>query len=170
MSEIITKKEIINIINNLYRSINFYDNICFVIRTNYGTFSYFKTNVQFKNLFINNYNQFNILINKSNNIDYKIFETIKNFLYALSKLLTEKIVTVETKYVNNKYVYTIKNHHQTNPIQFIEKFPAINKNYQGKIITKNIIESLREHNNRFKNLNWTNIPNVKKILNEHSTH
>lgn len=166
MSDIISKKEIIDIIDDFYNSIGFKDSkkdICFLVKTNKGLFGYFKTDVGYKNIFVNSYNQIKILINKNNNINYKIFEIINSFIFSLSCLLNTQIVKVNTYYDMDDYIYEISGFFEKNKIMFRVNLSFPNINSQGKIITKNTIESLKEHHQRFKNLDWTNVPNITKF-------
>lgn len=169
MSEFINKKEIIDMIDSIYNRILIYDNH-FKIRTKKGTFGDFIISRTNKEMFIDTYNYTIREINQSNFIDYKVFLSIRQFFYTLSRILEGNIVKVKTDYINNKYVYTIVNVFKGNPIPFVEKIPIINKDSQGSKITKNVIESLREHYERFNNLDWTGIPNVYKNieLNHHT--
>ena len=162
MSDIINKKEIIDIVDDFYNSIHFKDStrdICFLVETKKGLFGYFKTDINFKKIFTDSYNQIKILINKNNNIDYRIFEIIDTFLFALSRLLFTPIVKVRIK--NDIYEYS--EFFKKVKINFIVNLSFPNINSQGKIITKNTIESLREHHQRFKNLDLTDVPNITKF-------
>lgn len=162
MSEFINKKEIIDMIDSLYNSFS-YSNYSFFVQTFKGTFAEFGLEPKKKLILEFYYNNFKSLIN-NDIIDYKVFHYIYYFLYSLSEMLKTRIVLVERNYSNGKSVQSIKQYYQENPINFYVNFPKLVKGNIGQIITSNIIESLKEHYNRFKNLDWRNVPNVRKII------
>ena len=69
MSDIINKKEIVDMINSIYNRILIYDNH-FKIRTKKGTFGDFIISRTNKEMFIDTYNYTIREINQSNFIDY----------------------------------------------------------------------------------------------------
>lgn len=168
MSEFINKKEIIDMIDSLYNSFSYTD-YSFFVQTFKGTFIEFELKRKEKNNLEYSYNNFKSLIN-NDIINYEVFHYIYYFLYSISKMLETRIVLVEYKYSNGKSIQSIKQFYQKNPINFYVNFPKLVKGNIGQIITSNIIESLKEHYNRFKNLDWMNVPNVRlKIdLNHHT--
>ncbi|WP_336006933.1 hypothetical protein [Fusobacterium polymorphum] len=162
MSEFINKKEIIDMIDSLYNSFSYTD-YSFFVQTFKGTFVEFELKRREKINLEYYYNNFKSLIN-NDIINYEVFHYIYYFLYSLSEMLKTRIVLVEDKYINGKKIQSIKQYYQKNPINFYVNFPKLVKENIGQIITSNIIESLKEHYNRFKNLDWGNVPNIRIMI------